>query len=84
LIGCFVLVSPVFSLMKTVYKSKHVGGTHDYLLLIVQFVRLNTVITILGAATLVSTAVAQWLRYCATNQKVAGSIPDGVMEFSLT
>jgi hypothetical protein len=26
------------------------------------------------------TAVAQWLRYCATNQKVAGSIPDGVME----
>jgi hypothetical protein len=27
------------------------------------------------------TAVAQWLRYCATNQKVAGSIPDGAMEF---
>jgi hypothetical protein len=26
------------------------------------------------------TAVAQWLRCCATNQKVAGSIPDGVME----
>jgi hypothetical protein len=25
------------------------------------------------------TAVAQWLRYCATNQKVAGSIPDGVV-----
>jgi hypothetical protein len=24
---------------------------------------------------------AQWLRYCATNQKVAVSIPDGVMEF---
>ena len=23
------------------------------------------------------TAVAQWLRSCATNQKVAGSIPDG-------
>jgi hypothetical protein len=22
--------------------------------------------------------VAQWLRYCATNRKVAGSIPDGV------
>jgi hypothetical protein len=22
-----------------------------------------------------------WLRSCATNQKVAGSIPDGVMEF---
>jgi hypothetical protein len=27
------------------------------------------------------TVVAQWLRYCATNQKVTGSIPDGVMEF---
>jgi hypothetical protein len=27
------------------------------------------------------TAVAQWLRYCATNQKVVGSIPDGVTEF---
>jgi hypothetical protein len=26
------------------------------------------------------TAVAQWLRYCAINQKVAGSIPEGVME----
>jgi hypothetical protein len=23
-------------------------------------------------------AVAQWLRHCATNWKVAGSIPDGV------
>jgi hypothetical protein len=27
------------------------------------------------------TAVAQWLRCCAKNQKVAGSIPDNVMEF---
>jgi hypothetical protein len=25
--------------------------------------------------------VVQWLRYCATNQKVAGSILVGVMEF---
>jgi hypothetical protein len=23
--------------------------------------------------------VAQWLRHCTTNQKVAGSIPDGVI-----
>jgi hypothetical protein len=23
--------------------------------------------------------VAQWLRYCATNRKVEGSIPDGVI-----
>ena len=26
----------------------------------------------------VGTAVAQWLRCCATHRKVAGSIPDGV------
>jgi hypothetical protein len=29
----------------------------------------------------VGTAVAQWLSYCATNQKVAGSIREGVMQF---
>jgi hypothetical protein len=29
------------------------------------------------------TAVAQWLRFCATNRKVAGSIPDGVIGFFL-
>ena len=28
--------------------------------------------------TLVDAAVAQWLRCCATNRKVAGSTPDGV------
>ena len=27
------------------------------------------------------TAVAQWLRCCATNRKVAGSIPPGVIGF---
>ena len=27
------------------------------------------------------TAVAQWLRRCATNRKVAGSIPAGVIGF---
>ena len=27
----------------------------------------------------VGTAVAQWLRDCATNRKVSGSIPDGVI-----
>ena len=29
------------------------------------------------------TAVAQWLRRCAINRKVAGSIPDGVIEIFL-
>ena len=28
----------------------------------------------------VGTAVAQWLRCCATNRKFAGSIPDGIIE----
>ena len=30
------------------------------------------------------TAVAQWLKCCATNRKVVGSIPAGVSGFSLT
>jgi hypothetical protein len=30
----------------------------------------------------VVTAVARWLRYCATNRKIAGSIPDGVIGIS--
>ena len=29
------------------------------------------------------TAVTQWLRCCATNRKVAGSIPAGVSGFSI-
>ena len=29
--------------------------------------------------SILGTAVAQWLRCCATNRKVAGSIPDGVI-----
>jgi hypothetical protein len=32
-----------------------------------------------GITDLVGTAVAQWLGYCATNQKVAGLISDGVI-----
>ena len=29
------------------------------------------------------TAIAQWLRCCATNRKIAGSIPAGVSELSI-
>ena len=37
---------------------------------------------ILGATVQnLGTAVAQWLRCCATNRKVAGSIPAGVSGF---
>ena len=39
------------------------------------FLKINVRILCLG------TAVAQWLRCCATNRKVAGSIPDGVIGF---
>jgi hypothetical protein len=35
----------------------------------------------IGTCARLGTAVAQRLKYCATNQEVAGSIPDGVMEF---
>jgi len=44
----------------------------------------NTWMNVLGSHSFVlkrpedGTAVAQWLRCCATNRKVAGSIPDGV------
>ena len=31
--------------------------------------------------TYMGTAVAQWLRWCATNRKAAGSIPAGVSGF---
>jgi hypothetical protein len=34
--------------------------------------------------TNVGTAVAQWLKYCATNRKVASSIPNCHWNFSLT
>ena len=34
-----------------------------------------------GYLFVVGTAVAQWLRCCATNRKFAGSIPDGVSGF---
>jgi hypothetical protein len=37
----------------------------------------NIIVLFINWGTLL---VAQWLRYCATNQKVAGSIPDGVIE----
>jgi hypothetical protein len=36
---------------------------------------------IISATTIIwGHTVAHWLRYCATNRKVAGSIPDGVIE----
>jgi membrane-bound lytic murein transglycosylase B len=43
--------------------------------------RGSTVVKVLRYRCSVGTAIAQWLRFSTTNQKVAGSIPDGVMEF---
>ena len=36
-----------------------------------------------GRITLLGTAVAQWLRCCATNRKVAGSLPDWCLWIAL-
>jgi len=38
-----------------------------------------TVNNIIRHMRFAETAVAQWLRYCVTNRKVAGSIPAGVI-----
>ena len=43
-----------------------------------QWDRGSTVVKVLCYS---GTAVAQWLRCCATNRKVAGSIPAGVSGF---
>ena len=39
---------------------------------------LNFCNIVASLARYLGTAVAHWLRCCATNRKVAGSIPDGV------
>jgi hypothetical protein len=44
-------------------------------------VKFNMFIKLKYTAIYSKPAVAQWLRYCATNWKVAGSIPDGVIGF---
>jgi hypothetical protein len=45
---------------------------------------MSFIVVVLKLTQLISGAggplmVAQWLRYCATNRKVACSIPDGVI-----
>jgi hypothetical protein len=46
---------------------------------VVSYVVTSYQLKIIITLVLVGTAVAQWLRYCATNQKVDGSIPLGVI-----
>ena len=43
------------------------------------YIYIHTHTHICVCVCLWGTAVAQWLRRCATNSKVAGSIPDGVI-----
>ena len=43
--------------------------------------RIPFVSVFISGNILVGTAVAQWLKCCATNRKVAGSIPAGVGGF---
>jgi hypothetical protein len=52
--------------------------------LLLLFLQVMTEDIYQGTINKKGTAAAQWLRYCATNQKAAGSIPYGVMNFSLT
>ena len=48
--------------------------------LIIMCLSLSIVQSILSITLIcMGTAVAQWLKCCATNQKVAGSIPDCVI-----
>ena len=52
----------------------------EFLLFFVFTIKLKYKLELLNFVNL-GTEVAQWLRSCATNRKVAGSIPDCVMEF---
>jgi len=42
------------------------------------YIYLYVCVCVVCVCVCVGTAVAQWLRFCATNRKVAGSIPAGV------
>ena len=57
-----------------IYQLLRTMSIKDFLMLAISILIENT---LLYKAT--GTAVAQWLRCCATNRKVAGSIPDGVI-----
>jgi len=49
------------------------NSTNNYLILIHKKYIIQLYLILLG------TAVTQWLMYCATNRKVAGSIPAGII-----
>ena len=54
----------------------------SFVIFISQFIagyRLSEKVSEKFCCSVKDSAVAQWLRCCATNRKVAGSIPDGVI-----
>jgi len=60
-------------------QSELIQTSNEHLKLFTIFASWASVI--LKLSILCGTAVAQWLRCCATNRKVAGSIPAGVIWF---
>ena len=56
-----------------------VGNFHRHKTKDGNFVRANDRIILKMYLKLVGTAVSQWLSCCATNRKIAGSIPGGVI-----
>ena len=71
---CLFSVRPSFRL--SVHQSVHIRPSGSS----VSFVSGNAV-DLYPHLPYLGTAVAQWLRCCATNRKVAGSIPAGVSGF---
>ena len=79
----WVLVDSCFNLL-LFYRSQY---RHIYCCKFLSYVTISPFVMIRSVPMLYyvcfsfiwGTAVAQWLRCCATNRKVAGSIPDGVI-----
>jgi len=61
---------------KEFYSTAYYRAAQPYQLYIRPMIRILNILYYHGG-----TAVAQWLRYCATNRKVAVSIPAGVSRF---
>jgi hypothetical protein len=53
----------------------------NFIVILILIININMIIKITTTTTNSGgpLMLAQWLRYCATNRKVAGSIPDGVI-----
>ena len=61
-------------------KKATVSSSSSFLLFHTPLLHLHYLLCVLlNHLNIMGTAVAQWLTCCATNQKVAGSIPDGVI-----